>query len=115
MVDYENAKTYLDKTVEALKEIKRTRITSNEFELEKNAFIVNFLSMNDSSLNLALSAAKEVAVLKQSYSLNSELLKIELLTVNDANKLLDEVFDFEKLYIAYLGGQIEINSLDYVN
>ncbi len=115
MVDYDSAKKYLDTVVEALKELKEKKLTEQDFELEKNSFIVKFLYQNDKSSDLAISAAREVAVLKQSYSLTSELLKIELLTVSDANKILDEILDFSKLYVAYLGGQIDINTLDYID
>lgn len=114
MVDYDRTNEYLDAVMDAIKKLKATGISAGEFENEKNAYIVNFLLENDSSNDLALKAAREVAVMKQSYSIASELLKVELLTVNDANKILDEVFDFRKVYIAYLGSSVEIDHNKYL-
>ena len=115
MVDFDSVNTYLDKIVEAIKDVAEIGISDNQFEVEKNAYIINYLENAENSEKLAYFAAKEVAINKQSYSQASELMKIELLKVSDANELLREVFDFTKLYIAYLGNPVEIDYLKYVD
>ena len=114
MVDYENVNEYLDAIVLAIKNIISIGIGENEFEIEKNAFIINFLKENEKVKDLAISAAREVAVSKQSFSLASELMKVELTTFADANEILRYVFDFNKLYIAYLGNQATISADKYL-
>ncbi len=114
IVDYEKANEYIDSIVSTIKVLVQNNISAEDFENEKRAFIVKFLLENDSSTSLAEKAAREVAIQKQSYSLASELLKVELLTVGDANKLLDEIFEISKIYIVYLGSPIDINSEKYL-
>ena len=115
MVDYEHAKEHIDRLVEIVKDIAYDGIAEIEFEIEKNAYIIEFLKENENSLELSNKAAREVAINKQSYSEASELLKVELLTIADVNRVLAKVLDVNKLYIAYLGNPIEINSLDYLD
>lgn len=115
MVDYEHAKEHIDRLVEIVKDIAYDGIAEIEFEIEKNAYIIEFLKENENSLNLSNKAAREVAINKQSYSEASELLKVELLTIADVNRVLAKVLDVNKLYIAYLGNPIELNSLDYLD
>ena len=51
-----------------------------------------------------------MALTKQTFSENSERMKIEVLTSKDANKLLKSILDFNKMVIVYLGHDI---NLDY--
>ncbi len=115
MVDYEHVNEYLDNIVVVIKELTKNKISEIDFEIEKNAYIIKFLQESESVHDLSVLAAREVAINKQSYSQASELMKVELLKVSDANKAIEEVFDFTKLFIAYLGGPAEINSLDYID
>ena len=115
MVDYDYANNYLDKVVDAIKNLLINKISLADFENEKNAYIIKFLQNGETANDLSKAAAREVAINKQSYSQASELMKIELLTIGDANKVMKEVFDFSKLYIAYLGNPIEISASKYLN
>lgn len=115
MVDYDHAKEYLDRVVEIIKYIAYDGISELEFEIEKNAYIIEFLKKGETAFSLSHQAAREVAINKQTYSEGSEFLKVELLTIADVNKVLSRVLDINKLYIAYLGNPIEINSLDYLD
>ena len=115
MVDADNVNNYLDKFIEALKDVVEIGISENQFELEKNAYIIKYLDTIENSEKLSIMAAREVAINKQSYSQSSELMKIEILRTSDANELLKEIFDFSKLYIAYLGNPVEIDSMKYVD
>ena len=115
LVDHDAVETYLDKLIETIKEIVELGISDNQFELEKNAYIVKYLESTENSANLSYFAAREVAINKQSYSQASELMKIELLKASDANEVVREVFDFTKLYVAYLGNPIEIDYMKYVD
>lgn len=114
MVDYEYVNEYVDDIVETLKDITDLGISEQAFENEKNAYVIKFLQENERAGDLSKNACREVAINKQSYSLPSELLKVELLTVSDANRIAREIFDFTRLYIAYLGNPVELNALDYV-
>ncbi len=115
MVDYEKTKEYLDKVVEGIKNFASSNIAENEFEIEKNAYIIKYLQENENSYDLNKAAIKEVAINKQSYNISSELMKIELLKTKDATKVLNDIFDFSKMYIAYLGSPVELDSLDYID
>ena len=115
MVDYEHVEEYLDVVVDSIKHIKSSGIAEADFEIEKNAYIIKYLQDNERASDLGEAAAKEVAINKQSYSLASELMKIELLTVADANKIVETVFDFNKLFIAYLGAPTDIRAIDYLD
>lgn len=115
IVDFDNVNVYLDSVVAAIKDIVEVGISDTEFEFEKNAYIIKYLENTESSEKLALLSAKEIAINKQSYNQASELMKIELLKSVDANDVLSEVFDFTKLYIAYIGNPVEIDSMKYVD
>ena len=115
MVDSEHVSEYLDVVVDSIKHIKESGVAESDFEIEKNAYIIKHLQENERASDLAEIAAKEVAINKQSYSLASDLMKIELLTVADANKIVESVFDFRKLFIAYLGVPTNISAIDYID
>ena len=42
-------------------------------------------------------------------------MKVELLKTLDANKVVNEVFNLSKLFIAYLGSSVEISASKYIN
>lgn len=110
VVDYDYAEEHLYNFIEALKnDVKDRTITSEEFETEKRVFITNFINTYDNVLENALMSAKQLALTKQTFSENSERLKMEVLTNKDANKLIDKIFDFNKMLIVYLGHDIEID------
>lgn len=115
MVDYEHTKEYLDKVVAGIKDFVASDVDEDEFEIEKNSYIIKYLQENESGFDLNRAAIREVAVLKQSYNLSSELMKIELLKAKDASKVLNDIFDFSKLFIAYLGSPVKLDSLDYID
>ena len=115
LVDYAGVEDYLDKLIGTIKEIVDLGVSDNQFELEKNAFLVKYLESSESSEKLTYLAAREVAINKQSYSQASELMKIELLKASDANELIKEVFDFTKLFVAYIGNPIDIDYMKYVD
>lgn len=115
MVDYEHVNEYLAQVVDVIKSLAKDGLYEYEFENEKNAFVIKFLESNETVRDLALASAHEVAITKQSYSLASELMKVELIKVSDANKLLSYIFDTRKMYVAYLGNPIELNTVSYID
>lgn len=111
VVDWEHAGEHLTNFVHALKRVlSEDAISEDEFELEKNVFLTNFMHKCDDCLEQALINAKEVSILKRDFNIESEKLKIELLTCKDANKFVAETFDLSKLFVSYLGYNI---NLDY--
>lgn len=115
MVDFEKVEVYIDEIVKCIKNMKAIGIGENEFEIEKNAFIINFLKDNETSSALCFNSAREIAVAKQSYNLTSELMKVELTTYLDANDIFRDIFDFTKLFIAYLGNQTNVDTSKYID
>ncbi len=116
VVDYENAENHLKNFVKVLKNLNiEDSISEQEFELEKNIFITNFMLSCDECLELSLINAKEVSVLKRSFNENTEKLKIEMLTVKDANKYIAETFILSKMFVSYLGHPINITFSDLSN
>ncbi len=115
IVDYDYAEEHLYNFIKALNEdIKNRAISYDEFEVEKRVFVTNFINTYDNVLENALISAKQVAVTKQTFSENTERLKMEVLTNKDANKLLKKVLDFDKMLIVYLGHDIDIDYEDVV-
>ena len=90
-------------------------ITVEEFETEKRVYVTNFINTYDDVLENALISAKQIALTKQTFSENTERLKIEVLTNKDANKLLQKILNFEKMVVIYLGHDIEVNYEDLVD
>lgn len=115
MVDHEHATEYLDSIISGLKTILQTGVAVSDFENEKNEYIIKFLQRNETVSDISKYAIREVAVNKQSYSVASELMKVELITINDVNKIIKETINFSKMFIAYLGIPIEINVSDYID
>ena len=67
------------------------------------------MSNCDNVLEHALLSAKQIALTKQTFSENSERLKIEVLSNKDANKLMEEILDFEKMLVVYVGQDVIID------
>lgn len=115
MVDQEHVHEYIKSIVSVIKNLKVKGLGEADFENEKNAYIVKFLQNNETVSDISKNSAREVAVNKQSYSLASELMKVELLKISDANKIINEIFDFRKMFVAYLGNPIDIDINDFIN
>ena len=86
-------------------------IDEASFELEKNIYITKLLEKFDSVKNLAVRLAKEIAVNKQSFSLNSELLNVSMMSNDDATELLGNIIDMNKATVCYLGLSIDDNEI----
>ncbi len=115
MVDYDFAEEHLYNFVEALsKDIKNRAISSEEFETEKRYYVTNFINKYDNVVENALISAKHIALTKQTFSENTERLKIEMLTNKDANKLIKQILDFNKMVVVYLGHDIDIDRDDLI-
>ena len=57
----------------------------------------------------ALIEAKHVALTKQTYSENSERMKMLVMTSKDASKLISDILDFDKMVVVYLGHDISVD------
>jgi predicted Zn-dependent peptidase len=115
LVDYDFAEDHLYNFVNVLKtDIKNREISSEEFETEKRVFVTNFINTYDNVLENALISAKQIALTKQTFSENTERLKIEVLTNKDANRMLDEILDFNKMVVIYLGHDIAVDYEDLI-
>lgn len=112
-VDYDFAKQHLFNFIKVLNDdIKPRGIDSDEFETEKKVYITKFIDKYDSVLENALISAKMVAITKQTFSENSERMKIEMLSNKDANKLISQFLDFTKMVVIYLGRDISVEYED---
>lgn len=110
LVDYDVAEDHLYNVVNAINEdIKNRPLSVDEFETEKRVFVTNFINTYDNVLENALISAKNLALTKQTFSENTERLKMEVLTNKDANKLLKSILDFEKMVVIYLGHDIAVD------
>lgn len=110
VVDYDVAEDHLFNVVNAINDdIKHRPLSVDEFETEKRVFVTNFINTYDNVLENSLISAKHLALTKQTFSENTERLKMEVLTNKDANKLLKSVLDFEKMVVIYLGHDIEVD------
>ena len=113
IADYDFAEDHLYNFVYALKhDIKNREISSEEFETEKKVFVTNFINTYDNVLENALISAKQIALTKQTFSENTERLKIEVLKNRDANRLIEKVLDFNKMVVIYLGHDIVVDLED---
>lgn len=116
IVDYDFAEDHLYNFIDALnRDIKNRNIGNDEFEMEKRVFITEFINTYDNVLENALVSAKQIALTKQTFSENTERLKMEMLTSKDANRLLRSVLDFNKMVVVYLGHDINVDYEDLVN
>lgn len=116
VVDYDFAEDHLYNFVSALNsDVKNRPITNEEFETEKRVYVTNFVNTYDNVLENALMSAKQVALTKQTFSENTERLKIEVLTSKDANKLIKAVLDFNKMVVIYLGHDIVVDYEDLLS
>lgn len=115
-VDYDFAEDHLYNFVAALKsDIKNREISSDEFEIEKQVYVTEFINKCDDVLECSLLSAKTLALTKQAFSENSERLKMDILTNKDANKLLKKVLDFDKMFIAFVGHDFNVDYDDLLD
>ena len=116
IVDYDYAEMHLKNLVKTLKNLfLEDAISEHEFELEKNLFLTKLMYKYDNVLEESLISAKEVSICKHAFNLNSEKLKIEMLTVKDANKYISQTFKADKMFVSYLGHPIDLTFDDLVN
>lgn len=115
-VDYDFAVDHLYNFVSALKtDIKQREISSEEFEIEKQVYITEFMTKCDNVLESSLLSAKTLALTKQAFSENTERLKIEILTNKDANKLFRKILDFEKMLVTFVGHDFVVDYDDLLD
>ena len=115
-VDYDHAEEHLKNFVKALKYITiDDAVGEQEFELEKNIFVTNFVYKNEDVLQQSIVNAKELAICKRTFNTATEKLKIEMLTNKDANKYIAETFDLNKMFVSYLGHPINLEYKDLIN
>lgn len=115
-VDYDFAEDHLYNFVAALKtDIKNREISADEFEIEKQVYVTEFINKCDDVLECSLLSAKTLALTKQAFSENSERLKMDILTNKDANKLLKKVLDFDKMFIAFVGHDFNVDYDDLLD
>ena len=109
IVDYEYAEQHLKDFIRALAhDIKGRVINSDDFETETKVYITNFINNYDNVVEQALIEAKQVAITKQTFSENSERMKMLIMTSKDAGKLLNDILDFNKMVVVYLGHDINV-------
>ena len=109
IVDYEYAEEHLKSFIKVLaNDIKDRTITSEDFETETKIYITNYINKYDNVVEQALIEAKYLALTKQSYSENSERMKMLIMTSKDATKLISDILDFEKMVVVYLGHDIDV-------
>ena len=89
-------------------DIKGRTIVSEDFETETKVYITNYINTYDNVVEQALIEAKHLAITKHSYSENSERMKMLIMTSKDATKLIDDILDFEKMVVVYLGHDIDV-------
>ena len=110
MVDYEYAEEHLKAFVKALAhDIKGRSFSSDDFETETKVYITNYINTYDNVVEQALIEAKHVALTKQTYSENSERMKMLVMTSKDASKLISDILDFDKMVVVYLGHDISVD------
>lgn len=110
MVDYEYAEEHLKAFIKALAhDIKGRNFSSDDFETETKVYITNYINKYDNVVEQALIEAKHVALTKQTYSENSERMKMLVMTSKDASKLVSDILDFDKMVVVYLGHDISVD------
>lgn len=115
-VDYDFAEDHLYNFVAALKsDIKNRVISTEEFETEKKVYITEFMNQCDNVLECSLLSAKTLALTKQAFSESTERMKIDILTNKDASKLLKKVLDFEKMLVAFVGHDFNVDLDDLLD
>lgn len=116
VVDFDFAEQHLKDFVKALAhDIKGRAIASEDFETETKVYVTNFINTYDNVVEQALIEAKQVAITKQTFSENSERMKMLIMTSKDATKLISKILDFEKMVVVYLGHDINIELEDLLN
>ena len=80
-------------------------------EFEKNIYMTKLIESYDSVKELAIKDASEIALNKQSFSLNSELLNVSMMTDEDAKEILFDSLDMVGVTLCYLGAPISDETL----
>lgn len=110
IVDFEYAEQHLKDFIKALaRDIKGRVIPSEDFETETRVYVTNYINTYDNVLEQALIEAKQVALTKQTFSENSERMKMLVMNSKDATKLISEILDFNKMVVVYLGHDIDVD------
>ncbi len=109
IVDGENAEAFIQKVLVAAKNIIRMRdLSVEDFKAEKNLFITNFVLNAEKSDELTKLSADELTIAKTEFDLNDKFEVLAGITFDYAFDALVEVFDLNKISVAYLGKPIEM-------
>jgi len=111
--DGEHTKEYLEKISNFLK-TNSTNIDDQEFELEKNIYITKMIEKYDDVKTLAEKQAKEIAINKQSFSVNSEILNAQMMSADDARDIIVDTIDMLAATLVYLGSPMDEKELEVI-
>ncbi|MBQ7578950.1 MAG: insulinase family protein [Clostridia bacterium] len=112
IADSENVEEFLQKLLSEIKGVlaNRERLSS-EFKAEKNAYITEYVLNSEKADNLVKLCANELTLAKKEYLLSEAFASLADVTYDDAMDVLEEVIDFSKINIAYLGKPVRLEFL----
>ena len=106
IVDSEHSLEYVTRVLTFL-QTEGSVIDDEAFDTEKSLYITKLTLDYDNVQNIAVALAKEIAINKQSFSVGSEILNVEMMHAEDASKLLKETLDIKDLTCVYLGSPLK--------
>ncbi len=112
IVDADHAEIFMQKVLMELKNIlKSNSLSKQEFLAEKNAYITRFVLSSEKADELTILSAQELVIAKEEFVLNDKFELIASITFDKGCEVLNNVIDFTKINIAYLGLPVTLNFL----
>lgn len=111
LVDKDYAEIFIERILFAIANLKQGNITNTEFNAEKQAFITNFVLTYESEEKMAELSAKELSIKKKSFDLQEIFDLLVSINKNESLEALQQVLDFKKINIAYLGEPVTLEFL----
>ena len=112
IVDSDSVERFMEKLLSEVKGVLNNRERlSGEFKAEKNAYITEYVLNSEKADSLVKLCANELTLAKREYSLNNEFSSLADVTYEDAMDVLDDVIDYSKINIAYLGKPVKLEFL----
>ncbi|MBQ7452772.1 MAG: insulinase family protein [Clostridia bacterium] len=112
IVDVDHAETFVEKLLFCVKSCVESRgLLKNKFNAEKSSYITKYVLDAEKSDELTRLCANALTVARQEYSLDNEYRILSDITYEDAMDILEEIVDYRKINIAYLGRPIGFDFL----
>ena len=106
----------VEKALKAVKteidKLKENGFTKEEFERAKKQLRGTFTIGQESSMSMMRAIGRNALCLDKTFDVDELIDGVDNATLEDVNRVLGEIFDYDKMSLSYVGREIGFNALE---